>query len=80
MLENAAESHTSGAPEQEKKFSCKGAETEDMNEVYCKVADEKPNKSNGEQRLPRCTVVANHNAVRNGGVSNDPDEEAIRMK
>jgi hypothetical protein len=52
----------------------------DIPEVYCKLADEKPNKSNGEPRLPRCTVVANHNAVRNGGAKSDPDEEAIRKK
>jgi len=36
-------------------------------EVYYEMADKKPNKSNGEKRLPRCTVVANHNDVTNGG-------------
>lgn len=48
--------------------------------VYCKMADKKPNKSNGEKRLPRCTVVANHNDVTNGGELLDPDEEAIKKK
>jgi hypothetical protein len=79
LLEICAESPASGAPQQEKN-SCKIAETGDIGEVYCKMADEKPNKSNGEQRLPRCTVVANHNDVNTGGAISDPDEEAITRK
>jgi len=75
MLENAAESHTSGAPLQDEGHPISQKKQGRMGEVYCQNGRRKSRTASiGETaRLPWCTVVSGHDDLSTGGVADDPD-------
>ena len=73
MLENAADSHTSGAPPYDENVLFH-ERNRGARKVYSRIADKKPYISIGEtERLPWCTVVAGHADPSTGDAISDPD-------